>query len=93
MDDRERTDEALGIVRCARCGHRLNGEIECPFCSLLPDAPRRRGMSKWVFFTACLLTSPLSIYFILKSDRLNRIEKFIASLGCLIWFLIYLRSR
>jgi len=35
--DRGEVDEVLGIVRCARCGHRLQGEIECPFCCMFPD--------------------------------------------------------
>ncbi len=29
-------DEALGITRCARCGQKLEGEIECPFLLSLP---------------------------------------------------------
>lgn len=36
MDDPE-PDEVLGVVRCDRCGHRLENEIECPFCSLFQE--------------------------------------------------------
>jgi hypothetical protein len=83
-------DEVLGIVRCARCGHRLNGEIECPFCSLFPDPPRKRELPTWVYFTACFLTSPLSLYAIARSTRLSAIEKVVASAGFLFWGALYL---
>jgi hypothetical protein len=48
----ENIDEILGIVRCVRCGHRLEGEIECPFCSLFPDPPRKDVLPKRVYFAA-----------------------------------------
>ncbi len=83
------TDEILGITRCARCGHRLDGEIECPFCSLFPDKPRKEKIPKWIFLTACFLTSPLSLYFILRTKRLGRIEKIIAFSGCLLWLGVF----
>ncbi len=83
------TDEILGIIRCARCGHRLNGEIECPFCSMFPDEEKREVLPKWIYITACFLTSPLSIYFIARSARLNTFEKVLAISGCLMWFGIY----
>ncbi len=89
MDDRQNIDEILGIVRCARCGHRLDGEIECPFCSLFPDSPRRNVLPKWVLITACFLTSPLSAYYVFKSDRLSIPEKILTSFGCLLWFALY----
>ncbi len=88
MDNQE-TDEILGITRCARCGHRLEGEIECPFCSLFPDAPKKEGVPKWVYLTACFLTSPLSLYAITTTERLNGIEKVLAFSGCLMWLLLY----
>jgi hypothetical protein len=91
MNDRE-IDELLGIVRCDRCGHRLNGEIECPFCSLFPDPPRKAGMPKWIFVTACFLTSPFSIYFIYKDRRLTLFEKIVTLSGCCLWFALYLVS-
>lgn len=87
--DEERIDEVLGIVRCVRCGHRLENEIECPFCSLFPEA-RRDALPKWVYITACFLTSPLSIYFIFKGNRLNSFEKGLAATGCFLWFTLYL---
>lgn len=89
QDDRD-MDEAFGIVRCARCGHRLNAEIECPFCALFPDAPRKRELPKWIYFTACFLTSPLSLYAIAKSTRLTALEKVAASSGFIFWGALYL---
>jgi hypothetical protein len=89
MNDRETLDEILGIVRCARCGHRLNGEIECPFCSLFPDPPRNAALPKWVYITACFLTSPLSLYFILTTRRLTVYEKILAFSGCIFWSCIF----
>ena len=83
-------DEALGITRCARCGQRLEGEIECPFCSLFPEKHRTPGTSKWVFMTACFLTSPLSLYAVITTQRLNRLEKWLVFSGCLLWFGLYL---
>lgn len=88
-DERD-MDGILGIVRCARCGHRLNGEIECPFCSLFPDPPVKRELPKWVYITACFLTSPLSLYAIVRTGRLNTVEKMIAFSGCLFWSALYL---
>ncbi len=85
----EKMDEILGIVRCVRCGHRLEGDIECPFCSLFPEPAGKRSF-KWVYLTACFLTSPLSIYFVGKTDRLNRPEKLLALSGCLFWAAFYL---
>ncbi len=84
MEDDE-LDEILGISRCARCGHRLDGEIECPFCSLFPDTPREPGIPKWIYLTACFLTSPLSIPAVMRADRLGRGEKVVAVSGCLFW--------
>ncbi len=84
----EEMDELLGIVRCARCGHRLTGAEECPFCSIFPDQERKRNF-KWVYLTACFLTSPLSIYFIFTNNRLKMVEKLLALSGCLVWFSLY----
>jgi len=88
MNDPE-TDEILGITRCARCGHRLDNEIECPFCAAFPDKGKKEGIPKWVFITACFLTSPLSLYFILMTDRLKTPEKIMAFSGCLFWLAFY----
>jgi hypothetical protein len=88
--EQEKTDEILGIVRCVRCGHRLEGEIECPFCSLFPDPPRKDVLLKWGYLTACFLTSPVSIYAILKTKRLNIFEKILAFSGCLFWLGLYI---
>ena len=88
--EQEKLDEILGITRCAQCGHRLEGEIECPFCAAVRE-PRRRGdVPKWFYITACFLTSPLSLYSIIKTDRLSRFEKSLAFSGCLIWLGLYL---
>jgi hypothetical protein len=89
MDEQERVDEILGVVRCVRCGHRLDGEIECPFCSLFPESSRKNILPKWLFIRACFLTSPISIYFIFRSSRLNIFEKLLALSGSLCWFGLY----
>lgn len=82
-------DEALGITRCARCGHRLDGEIECPVCSgYYHSKAKKPPIHKWVYLSACFFTSPLSIYFIMKTTRLNLLEKILAASGCLIWALL-----
>ena len=89
----EKMDDILGIVRCARCGHRLESEIECPFCSIF-HAPTKKRNYKWIYITACFLTSPVSIYFIFTNDRLSIFEKVLALSGCLIWPAFYfLRLR
>jgi hypothetical protein len=87
--DKDDLDEALGITKCARCGHRLEGEIECPFCSLFPEKSRNTGLPKWVFITACFLTSPLSLYAIVTTQKLNAAEKMLAFSGCLLWAGLY----
>lgn len=90
MKDHE-LDEILGVIRCERCGQRLaGGEIECPFCSGFDAPVKREGLPKWVYLTACFLTSPFSIYFIFKSDRLNTVEKIAAVSGCSLWPALYL---
>ena len=78
-------DEILGRTRCARCGHVLDGEVECPFCSLFPDRTRARRVPKWVYVTAGFLTSPLSLPFVLTTRRLTRVEKLIVASGMLGW--------
>jgi hypothetical protein len=89
-NDRESIDEVLGIVRCVRCGHRLDNDIECPFCSIVDRTPKKKDvLPKWVYITACFLTSPLSLYFIFKSGRLNAPEKIFSVSGCLIWAGLY----
>ena len=87
--DNDALDETLGITKCARCGHRLEGEIECPFCSLFPEKPRKPGLPKWVFITACFLTSPLSLYPIVTTQKLSIPEKILAFSGCLLWAGLY----
>lgn len=81
----DEVDEILGVTRCARCGHRLEGEIECPFCSLFPEAHGKESVPKWVYLTACFFTSPLSLYALIKTRRLNRFEKLLAFSGALFW--------
>ncbi len=49
MKDHE-IDEILGVIRCERCGHRLEGEIECPFCPAFDNrrlSSRRRKGRGW----------------------------------------------
>jgi len=91
--DQDKVDEVLGITRCVKCGHRLDGEIECPFCSAISEKKQEKqkgGLPKLVYITACFLTSPFSLYFIIKTRRLNPPEKLLAFCGCLFWFGIYL---
>jgi hypothetical protein len=86
MSEQEQNlDELLGRTRCARCGQVLDGEVECPFCSNFPDPPRAQRMPKWVFVTACFLTSPLSLPVILSTRRLTGPEKVLAASGLLGW--------
>lgn len=87
--NKDEMDEILGVTRCARCGHRLNGEIECPFCSLFPDPPGPKGLPLWIFLTACFLTSPLSLYAIVRTDRLTLTQKLMTFSGCLFWAALY----
>lgn len=82
-------DELLGRTRCARCGQILDGDIECPFCSLFPDKHHVQRVSKWVFLTACFLTSPLSLPFLFVTRRLTPVEKAIAGSGMALWAAIY----
>ncbi|HET8761653.1 MAG TPA: hypothetical protein VFN94_11320 [Nitrospiria bacterium] len=78
-------DELLGRTRCARCGQVLDGQIECPFCSIFPDPPRAQRLPTWVFFTACFLTSPLSLPVILTTRRLTGFQKVLATSGLFGW--------
>ncbi len=82
-------DEILGITRCDRCGQRLEGEIECPFCTPFEMPDPAASDRKWIYFTACFLTSPLSIPFILSNETLKAREKILAASGMGIWGLLY----
>ena len=88
-NNRDNIEEIIGVVRCARCGHRLEGEIECPFCSLFRESTRSNVLPKWIYITACFFTSPLSIYFIFKNNRLSTLEKVFTLSGCLLWFALF----
>jgi len=85
----DNTDEILGITRCARCGHRLDGNVECPFCAAVYRSSKREAVPKWVFMTACFLTSPVSLPAILKTERLGTGEKFLTFSGCLLWVIFF----
>ncbi|HXN06275.1 MAG TPA: hypothetical protein VN944_04315 [Nitrospiria bacterium] len=85
----ENLDELLGITRCARCGQRLEGSMECPFCSLFPDKPYGKRIPKWVYVTACFLTFPLSIPFFITSKELKPFEKLIIATGLGFWLALY----
>ncbi|HET6371318.1 MAG TPA: hypothetical protein VFG95_08975 [Nitrospiria bacterium] len=91
MHENEETnlDEILGRTRCARCGEILNAEIECPFCSLFPEETKASHTPKWVYITACFLTSPLSLPFLIVTHRMTIIEKIIAGSGMLAWAAVY----
>ncbi len=88
MNQDER-DDILGITRCARCGQRLEGEIECPLCSSFTAPSHKERIPKWVFITACFLTSPLSLYAVITSGRLSPAEKILSFSGCLLWLVLY----
>lgn len=87
--NRDDIDEALGITRCAHCGQKLEGQIECQFCSLFPEKHFKTGLPKWIFITACFMTSPLSLYAVLTTKKLNVLEKVLAFSGCLLWAVLY----
>lgn len=91
MYEDQKTDEILGIVRCVRCGQRLEDEIQCPFCSMFPEPRRKAGIPSWIYLTACFLTSPLSIYFVVTNRRMGIFKKIIVASGCIVWFLLYIR--
>jgi len=91
MDDQDQVDEALGITRCVQCGHRLDNEIECQFCSVVQPSKGLNALPKWIFVTACFMTSPLSVWFILKNKKLSLFEKVLTLSGCLLWLGLYWR--
>lgn len=85
----EETDRILGITRCARCGHRLGGEVECPFCSAMRgvEGPERelKRVPLWIYLTAMLLTFPLSSPWLLMSRRLSVPMKAATFAACIFW--------
>jgi hypothetical protein len=83
-------DEILGISRCAICGYRLDGEIECPFCSIVTDIQRKSLLPKWLYIALCFIASPFTLYSIIKTDRLDKFEKFLAFTGFFFWLSVYL---
>lgn len=84
MNDHD-LDQALGIARCVQCGHRLDGDIECQFCAVFPETKRVHRLPKWIYITACFLTSPLSIYFVVRNTELSPPEKVLTLSGSLLW--------
>jgi hypothetical protein len=84
-EQEQELDELLNRTRCVRCGQVLDGEIECPFCSLFHDPPRAQQIPTWVFFTACFLTSPLSLPVIVATPRLTALQKGLAASGAIGW--------
>jgi hypothetical protein len=88
-DEEAELDALLGRTRCARCSQILDGEIECPFCSIFPEPVRAKRMPTWVYLTACFLTSPISLPFLYATDRLTPKEKLIAGSGALLWPLLF----
>jgi len=87
--NQDEIDNALGITRCSLCGHRLEGETECPFCSLFPGKRHETGLPKWIFITACFLTSPLSLSAVITTKKLSIFEKLFVFSGCLLWIGLY----
>ena len=91
-EEQERTDEILGITRCARCGHRLEGEVDCPFCEAVRGfdgaGKERPRLPLWVLVTAMLMTFPLSLPWIVMSRRLLPWQKAVIAMAGLIWIAI-----
>jgi len=93
MEDKadERTEEILGITRCAQCGQRLEGEVDCPFCSAMrgfdPDPDERPGqrVPLWIYLTAILMAFPLSLPWLVMSGRLNLWQKAATLAAGIIW--------
>lgn len=83
-------DEILGISRCVRCGHRLDGDIECPFCLAISSSGKKSGIPRWAHITAYFLASPFSLYAIIKTGKLNVCEKILASSGFIFWLVLFL---
>ncbi len=88
-DEGTELDEVLGHTRCDRCGQILNADIECPFCSLFPEKTRAQRTPKWIYLTACFLTSPLSLPFLFLTSRLSLVEKVFAGSGMLLWAFLF----
>ncbi len=88
-DEDAKLDELLGRTRCARCGQMLRGEEECPFCSLFPEPVAARRSPTWIYVTACFLTSPLSLPFLLTTRRIAPAKKLLAASGMVAWALLY----
>jgi len=84
-EERRRLDGIIGVVRCERCGHRLDGHADCPFCAAVGGLDGMDRLPDWIFITACFLTSPFSLYAIYRTDRLGRLGKLLTFSGCLVW--------
>lgn len=89
-EDIRNTEEALGIVRCVECGHRLDGEEECPFCRAVESFDSPAPSNKWLIVTAGFMTSPLSAYWIIRSPLLSPLEKALALSGAGIWLVTFI---
>jgi hypothetical protein len=63
--------------------------VDCPFCEVVDPmrGPGPRSLPGWVFITACFLTSPLSIPFVLRAPGLGRGARALAISGALLWAL------
>lgn len=85
-------DDAIGIIRCVQCGHRLDGEIECPLCASYYDngTDENPKLPKWIYLTAYFMTSPLSAGAIIKNQELNFCEKVVALSGAFFWFYLFI---
>ncbi|MFC1769974.1 hypothetical protein ACFLZI_02825 [Nitrospirota bacterium] len=87
MNDHIHTiDEILGITRCVQCDHRLEGEIECPFCSIMNQGTKpTQRIPKWIYITASFMTSPISLIWIVGAKNLRVWEKVLSASGGLLW--------
>ncbi len=86
--DQDELDDILGITRCVQCGQRLEGAVECPFCSAVSGISPQSSVPTWFLITGYFATAPLSFYFIVKSRRLTILQKSICLSGCFFWGLL-----
>lgn len=89
--NQDNIDDILGITRCVQCGQRLEGDVECPFCSVVSGISPEARVPTWLLITGFFVTAPVSFYFIMKSRRLTVLKKSICLSGCFLWGLLVLQ--
>jgi hypothetical protein len=89
--DQDNLDDILGITRCVQCGQRLEGDIECPFCSAVSGMSPKARVPVWLLIAGYFFTAPVSFYFIMKSGRLTVLQKSLCLSGWFLWGLLVLQ--